>query len=343
MSSFRQRVSLGVALLAVAAIGAFLRVPVSAQNTSPGTIVYERVPENSGPWPTIDIYSVEPDGTNDKALTHDGHSHSPSWSPDGKRILFIHDAALQTRPSYTDHEPTHHAVELYAMNRDGSDAKLLKRLEPMILSAAWSPGGKDIVIQAGPPPQSSPGSYLYLFSPEGRGDPRLLFEYPAVGPAWSPDGKRLLFFRKYGPWTPFVANADGSNATQLKVNSGLNLSEPAWSPDGKHLAFANADARGSVSQIFVMSEDGSEVRQLTHDPDWEYCRHPSWSPDGERIAFSCTSRTARCQQAFFDDGRPMNPWCVRRLFVISPSDPPQYLTPLTDNYGSFPAFAPKSR
>src|SRR5579864_2654181 len=114
------------------------------------TIVYERVPENSGPWPTIDIYSVNEDGTNDKALTHDGHSHDPSWSPGGRHILFIHDAALQKPDPYGPYREhaefkSHHAVELYEMNRDGSDPHLLKRFEPLIDGAAWSPDGKKIV------------------------------------------------------------------------------------------------------------------------------------------------------------------------------------------------------
>ena len=307
------------------------------------TIVYERVPEDSGPWPTIDIYSVNEDGTDDRALTHDGHSHSPSWSPHGRHILFIHDAALQKPDPYGPYREhaefkSHHAVELYEMNRDGSDPHLLKRLEPLIDGAAWSPDGKKIVIQASAPPPL--GICLFLWYPRKQSGPRLLFPYPAAWPAWSPDGKRLLFVKRYGRRlsSPFVADADGSNVTPLKHDPGPDIFEPAWSPDGKRIAYAKSDVPGT-SQIFEMNGDGSGVRQLTDDSDWEYCRHPSWSPDGKRIVFSCTAKAAPCWSAILDNGTPLHPWCVERLFVISPDHPPRLLTPLTLNYGAEPSFA----
>jgi Tol biopolymer transport system component len=312
-----------------------------------GTIVYEHVPENSGPWPTIDIYSVNDDGTNDRALTHDGHSHAPSWSPDGQHILFVHDAALQ-KPDpygpYREHETyeTHHPVQLYEMNRDGSDPRLLKRLEPLIDCGAWSPDGKNVAIQAAAAPPL--GICLFLWSPEGQSEPRLLVPYPASQPAWSPDGKRILFVKRHGRWlsSPFVADADGSNVTPLKHDPGPDIFEPTWSPDGKRIAYAQENAPPSrTPQIFVMNEDGSDVRQLTHDPDWEYCRHPSWSPDGRRIAFSCTLKAAPCWSPIASNGAPVRPWCVVRLFVISPDRPQEILTPLTDHYGAKPAFAPE--
>jgi Tol biopolymer transport system component len=322
------------------------KTPKAVPQADSGTIVYERVPENSGPWPTIDIYSMNADGSDDKALTHDGHSHAPSWSPDGRRILFVHDAALQ-KPDpygpYREHEEseTHHAVELYEMNRDGGGAHLLRRLEPLIDGAAWSPGGKKIIIQAAASPPL--GICLFIWSPEGQSEPRLLFPYPAAWPALSPDGKKIVFVKRNGRYTssPFVADADGSNAASLKHDPGPDIIEPAWSPDGKRIAYAQDNAPpGRTSQIFVMNEDGSDARQMTRDADWEYCRHPSWSPDSRRIAFSCTSKAAPCWSPIGDDGAPVRPWCVVRLFVIPADDPPESLTPLASHYGAKPAFAP---
>lgn len=54
-------------------------------------------------------------------LTNDGHSHTPAWSPDGRRILFVHDSTLQTKPAYREEKEfeSYHSVELYVMDKDG--------------------------------------------------------------------------------------------------------------------------------------------------------------------------------------------------------------------------------
>jgi Tol biopolymer transport system component len=226
---------------------------------SGGTVIFERVPENSGPWPTIDIYSMNADGTDDRALTHDGHSHSPSWSPDGRHILFVHDATLQKPDPYGPYREhgdfkTHHPVELYEMNRDGSAPRLLLRLEPLIDGAAWSPDGKKIIVQAAARPPLGICLFLWLF--ERPNPPRLLFPYPAAWPAWSPDGKKILFVKRYGPRlsSPFIANTDGSQEAPLKHDPDPEVFEPVWSPDGKRIAYVQDDAPPSrTPQVWVFT------------------------------------------------------------------------------------------
>jgi hypothetical protein len=80
----------------------FPQKSLNAPHAGSDVIVYQRVPENDSLGPTVDIYSMHADGSDDRALTHDGHSHSPSWSPDGRRILFVHDSALEKPPPYRD-------------------------------------------------------------------------------------------------------------------------------------------------------------------------------------------------------------------------------------------------
>jgi Tol biopolymer transport system component len=339
----------------------------AADNQNAGVIIFERVPEKTGAGPERDIYSVNADGTNEKALTHDGHSHSPSWSPDGKRILFIHDAALRTPMPYeVSGDRTRHPLELYVMNRDGGNPRLIQRFESEIHQAAWSPDGTVILVDTVNFPPNSLARSLYLVSPDGRGDPRLLFPYDSGSAAWSPDGKRIFFSRRSEqncapipdpippalralisqmpcwPWTPWVANGDGSNAVQLLVKNNISyptIQDPAWSPDAKQIAFASAVDSSWSSQIFLMNEDGSGVQQLTNDPGWVNCEHPSWRADSLQITFSCKPRWTFCAE-HSDTGRPIIPWCVRRLFVISASNPTNILTPLNDNNGSMPTFSP---
>ena len=196
-----------------------------------GTILFVHAPDGSSPWPVEDIYSMDLDGTNIKALTNDGHSHNPAWSPDGRRILFVHDSALQTKPAYKEQKEfeSYHPVELYVMDRDGGNRHLLRRMEPVIYSAVWSPDGKSLAVSCIPESAANRSQLanapvhagLYLLPGDGQGEPRLLFQ-DALTPAWSPDGKKLAFSvdRPRGQWAVHVANSGGSG--------DLQLTEPAF-------------------------------------------------------------------------------------------------------------------
>ncbi len=58
----------------------------------------------------------------------------------------------------------------------------------------------------------------------------------------------------------------------VTAQSGINES-PSWAPNGRHLVFTST--RTGVSQIFSMSRDGSNVRQLTFEGS---NATPSWGP-----------------------------------------------------------------
>jgi Tol biopolymer transport system component len=319
----------------------------SAQQQSAGTIVFTHAPDASAPWPVTDIYSMGADGSNVKVLTNDGHSHTPSWSADGRRILFVHDSTLQTKPAYREEKgfDSYHPVELYVMDKDGSNRHLLRRLEPVIFSAAWSPDGKMLAITCLPqtwinlPPSDEPlRAGLFLLPADGQGEPRLLFRN-AFTPSWSPDGKKLAFSVEHprGLWSVHVANSDGSNDVQL-TDPSLIGGSPAWSPDGKLIALDEFVAQGRGRHIFVMNANGSEVRQVTTDPNW-FCEHPSWSPDGKQIAFFCLSASAPCGPGVSSTGSVL-PACVRRIFTTPLRDAKSQPTQLTEHDGAFPAFAP---
>ena len=95
-----------------------------------------------------DIYTIDEEGRNVRALTKDGHSHDAAWSPDGKRILFVHDSALTIKPAYREEKQyeTHYSTELWLKDRNGGNDRLLRRMEPGIFGAAWSPEGETIGV-----------------------------------------------------------------------------------------------------------------------------------------------------------------------------------------------------
>lgn len=111
-------------------------------------------------------------------------------------------------------------------------------------------------------------------------------------PAWSPDGKSIVFVMKTdsSDWNIYTANLDGTN---LKGSGVRQLTrggawDAAWFPDGQNIAFVSTvDGK---RQISAMSADGSNVRQLTSGPAEHF--HPAFSHSGARIAVTTTENGA---------------------------------------------------
>jgi dipeptidyl aminopeptidase/acylaminoacyl peptidase len=108
-------------------------------------------------------------------------------------------------------------------------------------------------------------------------------------PEISPDGKWVA----YTVVTPdleanrnssdvWVVAAAGGAPTQL--TRGGHDSSPVWSPDSKTLAFLSS--RSGESQVYLLSMEGGDARQLTHVSTGADI--VKWSPDGKMILFIST-------------------------------------------------------
>src|SRR5215210_3148208 len=100
---------------------------------------------------------------------------------------------------------------------------------------------------------------------------------------WSPDGKYLAFAAKRGSHDVIVLVDVERNREVMRIEPKLSgVTTPSWSPDGQQLVFTGYD--GGLSDLFVVSRDGKNLRRLTEDKYADL--HPVWSPDGKTIAFA---------------------------------------------------------
>ena len=239
--------------------------------------------DRDGNW---EIYVMDVNGGNPRNLTNDpSDDRDPSWSPDGKRIVFF-----SNRDGHViDGRPT---SEIYVMDADGGNPQNLTNDRNDDRFPSWSPDGKRIAFVSdrdGPPRYFD----IYVMDADGGNLQRLTSDpRDDRNPSWSPDGERIVFgARREGHFETkfavtyeiYVMDADGGNQQRLTENR-KNDWGPSWSPNGKRITFAS-DRKGDLVniEIYVMDADGSNPQRLTENRvyDWQ----PSWSPDGERIAF----------------------------------------------------------
>ena len=153
------------------------------------------------------------------------------------------------------------------------------------------------------------GGEIYTMNSDGSNQMRIT-DHPrgAGAPAWSPNGRQILFTgydlndRDSSIW---AMDADGTNFRQLIFPPEF-ASYPDWSPDGTQIAFGST--RGSQEggphklEIYVMNADGSSVTPVT---DVGFASRPRWSPDGQWILFEGIIGQVRHIYAIQPDGTDM--------------------------------------
>ena len=199
-----------------------------------------------------DIFTAKPDGSELKQLTTtQGYDAEATISLDGKKITF-------TSMRNGD-------LDIYTMDADGKNVKQLTHELGYDGGPTFSPDGKWIVYRAYHPQSEKdiadykellgqnlirPTSLeIWIMKADGSGKKQITnLGAASFGPAFTADGKRIIFASNYDPETHvtggmgnfelWLLNPDGSGLERVTHADGFD-GFPMFSPDGKKLVWAS--------------------------------------------------------------------------------------------------------
>ncbi len=264
------------------------------------------------------LWIVDADGSNHRPLsTGSENHHSPRWSPDGERLLYL--------------SGEEHTAQVYCRWMDTGQTARLAQLPGPASGIEWSPDGTHVAFSMPVPapekpfvtmPPMPPGAewakpakviQKVIYRMDGIGYLKdmyfQLFVLPADGgssrqittgdfhhrdPHWMPDGKSLVFSAnrredwEYEPRNSEVYRVDLNTreVTALTDRVGPDAA-PAVSPDGSKIAYLGYDDRYQgyqVTRLYIMGSDGNGQRVVTGDFDRDV-ENVTWSEDGKGLFF----------------------------------------------------------
>jgi dipeptidyl aminopeptidase/acylaminoacyl peptidase len=221
------------------------------------------------------IFTMYPNGTHIRQITHPPKGFSddfPAWSPDGTKVAF-HRQAID--------ESTSRIMVLDT--KTGDERQVVGGMEGS--DPTFSPDGHSLAFRspAGIWVVGLDGSDAHqVTNVQKRG----ALEFEDFGPAFSPDGDRLVFERSRVAdhrSAVFVQSLESSGSpedarqiTPWKMNCGEG---PEFSSKGDYWVLFGCEPEGDPDNLYMVHPDGTGLEQLTHtDADKHYVGS-SFSPE----------------------------------------------------------------
>jgi dipeptidyl aminopeptidase/acylaminoacyl peptidase len=239
-------------LEALEGVRTFREVAISPDGTRVAWVERIRARDGAEMLSVIDVAPINSSSSSRISAASDGRAHrelSPAWSPDGRQIAFLSDAARERQ------------LQLYVAPAVGGQARRLTGLSGQLGNVKWSPDGKAIAFLFIEGSAQEPGA-LVAYKPDSG----------AVGE--KPDVRRIAT----------VDVASGRVRTVSPAN--LYIYDYDWSPDSRSFAAEAAEGSGTnnywTARLYVVRADSGREREVWKPPLQIAC--PRFSPDGKTIA-----------------------------------------------------------
>ena len=243
------------------------------------------------------IYVMEDDGSNVELLTDTLNPSYPRWSPDGKQIAFQRQVNPRDALSY----------HIFLMNADGTNIRQLTVPQDADwdIQASFSPDGTSIVFCRYERIDNQNQKLSIRVMDLASGVIEQIAELGVSFPAWSPDGKKIVFspaatFGKTGS-NLWMMDADGHKPHELlpplPKEPLIERSYPRWSPNGKQILYEQSETTFEVIdgvgrlipqgyKYFIYDISRGTSRRLAFIPKNYRCAGLDWMDNGESVVLS---------------------------------------------------------
>jgi hypothetical protein len=194
------------------------------------------------------IFTMNADGSDLQQIIAGWH---PSWSPDGKKIIYIWKLSDSSKS------------EIYTVNADGTDRKLVFSDGNNSITPAFSPDGSKIIFTSDYISNSGDcGNWdMRMANADGTNPQVLTDTNPCPGESvgvvsFSPDASKMIFWSSRDHNLEIYSmNSDGSEQTNLTQYTAANDAGSEWLPDGRIVFGSNRN--GGRDGLYIMNSDGS--------------------------------------------------------------------------------------
>jgi len=214
---------------------------------------------------------------------------SPTWSPDNKKMAYVHLL------------PTGSRINIYDFERISNET--VAKFEGINSAPAWSPDSKKLAMTL----SRDGNAEIYIMELSSRKLKRLTNRWAIdTEPAWAPDGKSLIYTSERGGTAQLYQYTFATKKVKRLTFEGKQNFRASFAPSGKMMTFVHLTKENKY-QIAVMEFESGSMRVLTESSLDE---SPSFAPNGSMIIYSTIYQGRDALSAVSFDGQVHNRFAI---------------------------------